>query len=52
MTRLFKVPLCHRRLGKTRRVVTWSVACLSLTQAWETSGRRAADVLETRGGRA
>lgn len=36
MTGLFELPICHGGLGKTRRVVTWSVACLSLTQAWET----------------
>lgn len=49
--RLFERPLRHRRLGKSRRVATWSAARLSLTQTWETWGRRAADVLETRGGR-
>ena len=53
MTGLGDLHICHRRVGKTRHVVTWSVVsiCLPLTSPRETLGSGEADVFETGGGR-
>lgn len=49
MIRLGEQHICHRRLGKTRHVATWSVVSVCLTSVWQTWGNTEADVSETGG---